>query len=750
MARKSKVLERVIGLLVLGALVLFLTPQPASAEWAPENDIALVNAKCPSIKTNVVETSYPYGIAVHHTVGNGGGDWFQASVGAHCGEDRPPYLIVIDKDGVAHQTAEFGSRINHARCNQYGVAGQCANTDYVAVAVVGDFRTDELTPQQQQTLMNVFQWLARQGAAKIVLGHRDVGKINGYTTECPGDNIYALLPELTDAAFNDPTALLASPPTTVTLPSSAVRLSVLPCLITIFGAGGLLFWLAKKPEANTKKLLALLAKVQDWRHRRALLKELRSSQDKHFVRIGLAGVVALVLVYGGFRLKDVGVAAESCSFVPVLADHADGSWDFGVATPFQDYHTGADKMGKLDEPIPASASGTVVWADWWPGNPEYKQLNIGHGNTVVIETSCNGVKWYHFYAHLNEINVKVGQEVSQGDVIGFMGQTGASRGVHLHFAVSQKGPTEDHGFQDWVNPEDFVKQHQAVESENFWDSVKPFGFKVIGWSLIVMAVLIVWVFSEGRGFFVLLRQSLVPGALLAMLMLFSQLAPVLMVTKFNWKNLAEVKWEELNRPAYAVETLKLPEQQFLAGASVQDGMQDIPDAFKQEVIALGPQVIQIGKEENVPPSVIFTLWLKERGGQRNNPSNGEGLCGFYTRVKSGVDYFPPGPIDEAEVLRQLRLCAQEFRKHAREYASQLSYDTADYNVLGPIFMVYNGNIDCHGDPFPSWRDHPYVMNGYDADHQHMVARDGKGGCVPLSIIGAVPADLRIRSILQGE
>ena len=81
MARNSKVLQRVIGLLVLGALLLVLNPQSASADWAPENDIALVNSKCPSIKTNVVETTYPYGIVVHHTVGNGGGDWFQAALG---------------------------------------------------------------------------------------------------------------------------------------------------------------------------------------------------------------------------------------------------------------------------------------------------------------------------------------------------------------------------------------------------------------------------------------------------------------------------------------------------------------------------------------------------------------------------------------------------------------------------------------------------------------------------------------------
>ena len=80
----------------------------------------------------------------------------------------------------------------------------------------------------------------------------------------------------------------------------------------------------------------------------------------------------------------------------------------------------------------------------------------------------------------------------------------------------------------------------------------------------------------------------------------------------------------------------------MAGASVEPGMQDIPVAFAEEVKALGPQVQKIAQEENVPASTIFTLWLKESGGRRRNPANGEGLCGFYSRVKGGRGYFTPG------------------------------------------------------------------------------------------------------------
>jgi hypothetical protein len=174
-------------------------------------------------------------------------------------------------------------------------------------------------------------------------------------------------------------------------------------------------------------------------------------------------------------------------------------------------------------------------------------------------------------------------------------------------------------------------------------------------------------------------------------------------------------------------------------------LQELPPAFRAEVLALAEPVTQIAFEEGVPPEVPLVLWLKERGGHRINPQNGEGLCGFHNLVKSGEEYFRPGPISEGELLRQLRLCAREFKRRS----SGISFETTDLNKLGPMYMRYNGNIDCHGQPFPSWKDHPYVMNGWDSSHQDMIARDGKGGCVALKIIGALPAHVRIGELLRG-
>ncbi|MCE9539018.1 MAG: peptidoglycan DD-metalloendopeptidase family protein, partial [Bacteroidetes bacterium] len=72
-----------------------------------------------------------------------------------------------------------------------------------------------------------------------------------------------------------------------------------------------------------------------------------------------------------------------------------------------------------------------------------------YGSVVVIRHS-NGLETY--YAHLSKINVEVGQEVYAGEIIGLGGNTGHSRGSHLHFEVRYLGhpinPTEIISFTD--------------------------------------------------------------------------------------------------------------------------------------------------------------------------------------------------------------------------------------------------------------------------------------------------------------
>lgn len=176
-------------------------------------------------------------------------------------------------------------------------------------------------------------------------------------------------------------------------------------------------------------------------------------------------------------------------------------------------------------------------------------------------------------------------------------------------------------------------------------------------------------------------------------------------------------------------------------------MMELPASYVTDVRRLAPQVIQIAREEDVPPEVIFVLKLKESGIRWINPGNGEGLCGFYDMVTvSGQNYFTPGPLSDSQILEQLRLCAKEFKRRYPEVV----YTTTDMDLLGNAYMRYNGNLDCYYNPFPSWRQHPYVMNGYDKLHMRMEARSGQGIgiCVNLQIIGAIPAHIRVGEILR--
>lgn len=89
-------------------------------------------------------------------------------------------------------------------------------------------------------------------------------------------------------------------------------------------------------------------------------------------------------------------------------------------------HTGIDIAVPKGTPNKASDGGIVIFADW----------NGNYGKLVIIDHE-NGFTTY--YAHNDTINVKKGQRVAKGDVIGTAGTTGRVTGPHLHFEVRKNG-----------------------------------------------------------------------------------------------------------------------------------------------------------------------------------------------------------------------------------------------------------------------------------------------------------------------
>ncbi|TMA39928.1 MAG: M23 family metallopeptidase [Deltaproteobacteria bacterium] len=103
----------------------------------------------------------------------------------------------------------------------------------------------------------------------------------------------------------------------------------------------------------------------------------------------------------------------------------------------REHHDGLDIGSPPGTPIKSPAPGTVVAAS----------AHGGYGKNVVLDHG-NGVK--SRYAHLKKIDVKTGQRVAKGDVLGLVGSTGRSTGPHLHYEVL----VEDKP----VNPHDFLPQ----------------------------------------------------------------------------------------------------------------------------------------------------------------------------------------------------------------------------------------------------------------------------------------------------
>jgi murein DD-endopeptidase MepM/ murein hydrolase activator NlpD len=93
-------------------------------------------------------------------------------------------------------------------------------------------------------------------------------------------------------------------------------------------------------------------------------------------------------------------------------------------------HTGLDLHGETGDAVRATGDGTVIAAGW----------NGGYGRTVDIDHH-NGVSTR--YAHLSSIDVRVGQSVKSGQILGKLGSTGRSTGPHLHYETRLKGEAID-------------------------------------------------------------------------------------------------------------------------------------------------------------------------------------------------------------------------------------------------------------------------------------------------------------------
>ncbi|WP_299876061.1 M23 family metallopeptidase [uncultured Cocleimonas sp.] len=93
-------------------------------------------------------------------------------------------------------------------------------------------------------------------------------------------------------------------------------------------------------------------------------------------------------------------------------------------------HSGMDIAAPEGRSVKAAESGTVLWVGnlFFSGNVIY----VDHGNGLLS-----------LYAHLSKMNVKKGQQVKRGEIIGKVGKTGRVTGAHLHWTVYLNGNAVD-------------------------------------------------------------------------------------------------------------------------------------------------------------------------------------------------------------------------------------------------------------------------------------------------------------------
>ena len=105
------------------------------------------------------------------------------------------------------------------------------------------------------------------------------------------------------------------------------------------------------------------------------------------------------------------------------------------------FHGGIDIADQQGTPIHAAADGVITHVGWDPWGTHNWMVMINHGGGLTT--------WYAHMRGRDIAGINVGARVRQGEVIGYMSDTGMATGVHLHWAVLKDGR--------YVNPRKYVE-----------------------------------------------------------------------------------------------------------------------------------------------------------------------------------------------------------------------------------------------------------------------------------------------------
>jgi murein DD-endopeptidase MepM/ murein hydrolase activator NlpD len=189
---------------------------------------------------------------------------------------------------------------------------------------------------------------------------------------------------------------------------------------------------AEQVQAARDQLLASRNRLAGARAQKRHALAVTQESEKDFVGEADALAAASARLEAQLKAEQSGPSA----YTPPAGSNGSMIWPVSgpVTSPFGErwgrMHEGIDIGVPTGTPIHAAAAGRVVYCGW----------EEGYGNFVVIDHG-NGVATA--YGHQSSIAVSCGEDVSQGQVIGYSGSTGHSTGPHLHFEVRVNGAPVD-------------------------------------------------------------------------------------------------------------------------------------------------------------------------------------------------------------------------------------------------------------------------------------------------------------------
>ncbi len=189
-------------------------------------------------------------------------------------------------------------------------------------------------------------------------------------------------------------------------PSLQAAMDKLPAVVKNRAMGG---------AAVTAASLAALPAIQSPENTFGLLRELLQSIESRLRSVGtdvdkrnaLAAATPSIWPAHGWLTSRVGARQD-----PITGE--------------RDYHEGLDISGDHGSQVYVTADGIVTQA----------AAEGGYGNLVIVD---HGYGLETRYGHLSRFNVRPGEKIKRGDVVGLVGSTGRSTGSHLHYEVRVNG-----------------------------------------------------------------------------------------------------------------------------------------------------------------------------------------------------------------------------------------------------------------------------------------------------------------------